>query len=307
MASDMLGCPFDIHAGGIDLCFPHHDNEMAQAEAYYGHKQWVNYFLHAGHVHIEGHKMSKSFKNFITIGAALKHYSARQVRMMFLLHSWEGPMNYSEENMEAAIHKEKMFSEFFHGVKKTMREQEAKGTAHVQRWGQRERDLHQLLRSKQVEIDNALRDSMNYAKVMVLLTDITQAAGRYMEESVSQSLPVHGYVTRQVAIYVTRILRVFGVVDDADGFGFPIGGTGDKESTLQPYLDLLSSFRDTVRDTVRKGGDDMKKTLLQACDNIRDEGLPPLGVRLEDAGSNGAGLSLSLSLSRCGNWRILQL
>ena len=62
----------DIHAGGSDLKFPHHDNELAQSEAYYGHHQWVNYFFHAGHLHIKGLKMSKSLKNFITIRQALQ-------------------------------------------------------------------------------------------------------------------------------------------------------------------------------------------------------------------------------------------
>lgn len=67
MASDVLGQRLDIHSGGIDLAFPHHDNEIAQCEGYFNCKQWVNYFLHAGHLHIEGQKMSKSLKNFITI------------------------------------------------------------------------------------------------------------------------------------------------------------------------------------------------------------------------------------------------
>lgn len=76
----------DVHSGGIDLAFPHHDNEMAQSEvvavarfilvlklmhlriqAYHNCKSWVNYFIHTGHLHIEGLKMSKSLKNFITI------------------------------------------------------------------------------------------------------------------------------------------------------------------------------------------------------------------------------------------------
>ena len=74
----------DIHSGGEDLCFPHHDNEIAQAEAYFDNKQWVNYFLHSGHLHIEGLKMSKSLKNFITIRQALEKASPRQLRLMFL-------------------------------------------------------------------------------------------------------------------------------------------------------------------------------------------------------------------------------
>jgi len=84
MASAILGNNMDIHSGGIDLAFPHHDNEMAQSEvmkpihpfqnivltlsqAYHDCPAWVNYFLHTGHLHIEGLKMSKSLKNFITI------------------------------------------------------------------------------------------------------------------------------------------------------------------------------------------------------------------------------------------------
>lgn len=67
MASDVLGETLDIHSGGIDLAFPHHDNEIAQSEAAFQRHQWVNYFLHSGHLHIEGQKMSKSLKNFITI------------------------------------------------------------------------------------------------------------------------------------------------------------------------------------------------------------------------------------------------
>jgi cysteinyl-tRNA synthetase len=59
MASDLLGNEFDIHSGGIDLKFPHHDNEIAQSEGYSGHNQWVNHFWHAGRLNIDGLKMSK--------------------------------------------------------------------------------------------------------------------------------------------------------------------------------------------------------------------------------------------------------
>jgi cysteinyl-tRNA synthetase len=88
MASAVLGDNMDIHSGGIDLAFPHHDNEMAQSEAcpyllkimsaliipskaYHNCAPWVNYFIHTGHLHIEGLKMSKSLKNFITIDVCL--------------------------------------------------------------------------------------------------------------------------------------------------------------------------------------------------------------------------------------------
>jgi len=90
-------CPPLIHSGGFDLKFLHHDNELAQAEAYYiTGKPWINYFLHSGHLTISGCKMSKSLKNFITIKEALKKNTARQLRFAFLSHSWKETLNYSD-------------------------------------------------------------------------------------------------------------------------------------------------------------------------------------------------------------------
>jgi cysteinyl-tRNA synthetase len=66
------GGRLDIHSGGVDLKFPHHENEVAQSEAFLDSPQWANYWMHAGHLHIDGRKMSKSLKNFITIQDALK-------------------------------------------------------------------------------------------------------------------------------------------------------------------------------------------------------------------------------------------
>merc|ERR1719321_782990 len=112
MASDIFGESLDIHAGGEDLKFPHHDNEMAQSEAMMGCSQWVNYFWHAGHLHIEGLKMSKSLKNFITIRQALEYHSARQLRLMFLMQPWDKGMNYSDQAIDKAKMEEKKFKHF---------------------------------------------------------------------------------------------------------------------------------------------------------------------------------------------------
>ncbi|VDM05017.1 unnamed protein product, partial [Schistocephalus solidus] len=103
MASDTLGDTIDIHTGGVDLKFPHHDNELAQSEAYFGHSHWVNYFLHAGHLTISGCKMSKSLKNFVTIRKALEKHSSRQLRFAFLLHSWRDTLDYSADTMSQAL------------------------------------------------------------------------------------------------------------------------------------------------------------------------------------------------------------
>jgi cysteinyl-tRNA synthetase len=96
MASDLLGDTLDIHGGGVDLCFPHHDNELAQAEAYYGHQQWVNYFLHSGHLNIGFQKMSKSLKNFFTIREILKVCVSACVGMHVCIQAYTHTHKYIE-------------------------------------------------------------------------------------------------------------------------------------------------------------------------------------------------------------------
>jgi cysteinyl-tRNA synthetase len=123
MAGKILGKTLDIHAGGEDLKFPHHDNELAQSEAYFSNDQWVNYFLHSGHLHIDGLKMSKSLKNFVTIRQALEGNKPRHLRMLFLLKPWDNVMNYQRADPMAEVRsKEKAFSEFFVKVDAALQE-----------------------------------------------------------------------------------------------------------------------------------------------------------------------------------------
>lgn len=110
MASEVFGPMFDIHTGGVDLKFPHHDNELAQSEAAFNQAEWVKYFLHTGHLTIAGCKMSKSLKNFITIKEALEKHTACQLRLAFLLHSWKDTLDYSENTMEMAKQYERLLN-----------------------------------------------------------------------------------------------------------------------------------------------------------------------------------------------------
>mmetsp|Transcript_34574 Transcript_34574/g.33786 ORF Transcript_34574/g.33786 Transcript_34574/m.33786 type:complete len:275 (-) Transcript_34574:195-1019(-) len=140
--------PIDIHSGGIDLRFPHHCNEIAQSEAFYNCDQWISYFLHTGHLHIDKRKMSKSEKNFITIKEILKEYSPRTLRFSFLLHQWNTLMNYDPQHpFTEAVEKERQFSEFFRSVKAVLRQCNVGQT--FQKWEQKEFDLHNLFLEKQ--------------------------------------------------------------------------------------------------------------------------------------------------------------
>ncbi len=101
MACALLGERFDIHGGGADLQFPHHENEIAQSEGAFGHTS-VNYWLHNGFVRVDGEKMSKSLGNFFTIRDVLKQFDAEVVRFFILRAHYRSPLNYSDVHLDDA-------------------------------------------------------------------------------------------------------------------------------------------------------------------------------------------------------------
>lgn len=96
MSCRHLGDNFDIHAGGNDLIFPHHENEIAQSEAANG-KQFVNYWIHFGFLNINEEKMSKSLGNFFTTREVLEKYPAEALRLLYAQAHYGGPLNFTEE------------------------------------------------------------------------------------------------------------------------------------------------------------------------------------------------------------------
>ena len=106
MSAHHLGQHFDIHGGGQDLQFPHHENEIAQSEAAHSHDgkpcQMVNYWMHNGFVRVDDEKMSKSLGNFFTIRTVLEQYDAEVVRFFILRAHYRSPLNYSDQHLDDA-------------------------------------------------------------------------------------------------------------------------------------------------------------------------------------------------------------
>ncbi len=101
MSTNCLGAHFDIHGGGMDLKFPHHENEIAQSEGCTGHK-FVNYWIHNGFVRVDDEKMSKSLGNFFIIREVLQSYTPEVIRYFILNSHYMSPLNYSDENLDKA-------------------------------------------------------------------------------------------------------------------------------------------------------------------------------------------------------------
>ena len=157
MSRKHLGKTIDIHAGGADLIFPHHENEIAQSECANGCK-FVNYWLHNGFVTINKEKMSKSLGNFLTIDDLLKNYDANTLRFFILTNHYRMPVEFSDEALQAAAN----------GVKRMLN---AKRTPI-----DKTLDLTQFDEYK--EFVDAMDDDLNTSKALAVLFDLTNKANK---------------------------------------------------------------------------------------------------------------------------------
>lgn len=225
MASDVCGDTLDIHTGGVDLKFPHHDNELAQSEAHFDRADWVQYFLHTGHLTIAGCKMSKSLKNFVTIQQALQRQTATQLRLAFLLHSWKDTLDYSDNTMDMAVQYERMLNEFFLTVKDLTRHlaaPTAKATAQFDAWSAVEQQLQTKLNDARQAVHAALCDNVDTRTALDVVRDLVSASNVYVRDNGGR---LNALLLRRVAEYVTDLLHVFGAIGGPrGGIGFPVGG-----------------------------------------------------------------------------------
>ncbi|OAD62351.1 Cysteine--tRNA ligase, cytoplasmic [Eufriesea mexicana] len=281
MASIICGESLDIHSGGVDLKFPHHDNEIAQAEAYFNHSNWVKYFLHSGHLTIAGCKMSKSLKNFITVQDALKKHSARQLRLAFLLHSWKDTLDYSDNTMQMAVQYEKFLNEFFLNVKCEIRSLGTEININTfTKWTNFEVELNEKFHNARDLVHNALCDNIDTRSALDAIRDLVVHCNIYMK----QIKHPNTLLLRDVAVYITKMFTIFGAISSThNAIGFPVDSNTanlNVEEVVMPYLEVLANFREKVRNYAKTLE---ASSILNECDTLRDDILPNIGVRLEDS------------------------
>jgi len=283
MASEILGDSLDIHTGGIDLKFPHHDNELAQAEAYFDNNSWVRYFLHSGHLTISGCKMSKSLKNFITVKEALNRHTPRQLRLAFLLHQWKETLDYSDCTMDVARNYEKMANEFFLNVKEVLRTKGGQsGNQTYQKVTEAEIPLNDRFNIAKTKVHERLCDSIDTRGALDEIRDLISDCNIYMMNQRQKKLEIHKHLLKTIALYIQSLFRIFGLLTQVEDIGFgskPGTDNRNTEEIVMPIVTALAEFRDEIR-TVARNSKDVE--VLKICDRLRDDVLPNLGVRLED-------------------------
>ncbi|CAM5778744.1 cysteine--tRNA ligase [Brevibacillus borstelensis] len=199
MALKFLGDQIDIHAGGADLVFPHHENEIAQSECYTG-KVFARYWLHNGMLNINNEKMSKSLGNFILARDLIQHYGGELIRFFMLQGHYRNPINFSDDLLEQAANGLERIKTAYANLRhrlETARPQEPNGLAEEQT-----RTISQLRENFIAEMD----DDLNTANAITVVYEVVKEANLYLRNQNVGREQVEQYLS-----LLTELTSVLGV------------------------------------------------------------------------------------------------
>eukprot|EP00178_Gracilaria_changii_P010301 TRINITY_DN299_c0_g1_i12.p2 TRINITY_DN299_c0_g1~~TRINITY_DN299_c0_g1_i12.p2 ORF type:complete len:541 (-),score=98.02 TRINITY_DN299_c0_g1_i12:8008-9630(-) len=295
MAMATLGNYLDLHTGGIDLRFPHHTNELATAESRLCLKldscakdvpRWSHTWLHGGHLHMKGRKMSKSLKNFVSVREFFKDGgSADAFRTFCLLHRYSSPVEYSEERLADAQAYTKRVKSFVDRrvLNNSLGQNHTNERQSVMHPGCSEAlQLEGALRKAQSEVDEAVADDFDTPRVLGILSSLMKDANAYLNDDDSAKSGAVAVVYDMSQRYVQRVLNEFGLSVDKQNLTHSIDGD---DVGIEDVINMLLRFRTDVRSGAREK--DMKK-VFEACDRVREEAERKLRIRIMD-GKQGRG------------------
>lgn len=211
MSTSILGEQFDIHGGGLDLIFPHHENEIAQAEAATG-KSFANYWIHNGLLTVDGEKMSKSLGNYTTIEDCIKkHKDPDLLKMVFLNSHYRSPADYSDEKIEETRRSKERIMIFFDKADRAMREysKSEAGEADLPDVEAMEK-AQWTVNGLQEKFDQAMTDDFNTPVVMSIIFDAVKIGNDHLSDAgLSSGKKV--YMANAVKNYILRFAGILGL------------------------------------------------------------------------------------------------
>mgnify|MGYP001028124720 FL=1 len=244
MVKKYLGDTIDIHAGGQDLAFPHHENEIAQSEALSG-KTFANYWMHNGYINIDNEKMSKSLGNFITVHDILQIHDPQVLRFFMLSVHYRNPINYSEEvleNTRAGL--ERIRTSYDNLLHRKVTSTDLTDTN--EEWLNKITDLHN-------QFITSMDDDFNTANGISVLFELSQQANYYLLEKTTSAAVINAFIK--------EFEELFGV----------LGLSLVQEKLLDEEIEALIEKRNQAR----------KERNFQLADQIRDQ-LKAMNIILED-------------------------
>jgi len=216
MSSSLLGATFDIHGGGRDLIFPHHENEIAQSEGASG-KPFVRYWLHNGFVNVNQEKMSKSLGNFFTIRDILQQYDPEVVRFFILTAHYRSPIDFSDQNLEDARAGLTRFYEALQGAEKTLAAHPVPDPANCPAISDAEREVFDLFETLDERFTEAMDDDFNTAQAIGHLFEGVRGLNRLVARGDFENCPLALKVLREGVDRIKALGAVLGILNSEPG------------------------------------------------------------------------------------------
>jgi cysteinyl-tRNA synthetase len=268
MSSAFLGTPFDIHGGGQDLIFPHHENEISQAEAA-THRPFARYWLHSGMLKVNGEKMSKSLGNIITVKEALCQWDAEVLRFFFASYHYRSPADFTPASVEQARR----------GLDRIVRTRDdlrkaagnAKPVVDPNNHTPADQAFFQAIQHLNEQFAKAMDDDFNTPEAISALFIFTKEANRYLADTPSSALCARALGTLVSLGNVLTILQHEKSVnfDPLCELVQRYGGCG--EGDLNSVMNELLSIRQQAREQKQWPiADDIREALLALNIEIQD-------------------------------------
>lgn len=245
MAKKYLGETIDIHAGGQDLAFPHHENEIAQSEALSG-KTFANYWMHNGYININNEKMSKSLGNFVLARDLINHYRPEVIRFFMLSVHYRNPINFSEELLEAADNS-------LSRIETTIRNLGHRKATSAD-FGTKETEWLTTIQTYITQFETAMDDDFNTANAISILFDLAKEANTYLQEKQTSVQVITSFEET-----LSMILDVLGI-------------------DIQTETELLD---EDIQQMIEERDEARKNRDFARADEIRDK-LTDMNIILED-------------------------
>ena len=259
MSMHYLGETFDIHGGGRDLIFPHHENEIAQSEGC-TQKLFAKYWLHNGFVNIDAEKMSKSLGNFLTLRDLLKIYTSEELRLFILSAHYRSPLDYTEKNMKNAV----ASLERYYQTRRRL-ENYLKNTADKKC----DPNILKQVQSLETQFQDAMGDDFNTAKVVGTIFELVRNFNKVLDENKPFSKSCLNLFFDTVS-KIDSVMSLFGSTSEEYFSEKKTKGLSKKSLSEKEILEAIAR-----RKEARQNKDFAK------ADQIRDE-LAAKGVEVKD-------------------------
>ncbi|MBP7898556.1 class I tRNA ligase family protein, partial [Candidatus Gracilibacteria bacterium] len=239
MVKSVLGQPIDIHGGGLDLIFPHHECEVAQSEAAYG-VPFSKYWVHNGFVNINKEKMSKSLNNFVTLRESFKSYPGRVIRYLYLLTHYRSPLDFSEEVLEQAKNSLARIDQFWNLLNRYEADT-SKSSGEMQ-------IFTTYLEEQGFIFDTFLENDFDVAGALsVLFTTISRVNDEMQKKLISQA---EVNLVKKTFLKFDQVLAI--LPDEEKDLDSEIQGLIDERETARKAKDFAKS--DEIRDALKARG-----------------------------------------------------